>query len=421
MNYLFSTDIKNLFVFLPASVLKISDRIFFLAFLTLFLCQLPAFAQDFDAKIPEIAGIKVEMGKSVLIPKKEKVKTALAFRFNDGRIVVGNKTNTHWSYDNGNTWEPGPENKFAKAAIDLGNGEILSLGRNTKRRPDGKLTAKQLRSMDNWETMTEEEALVDIPRASFTVTGSGGRVDGFLFHHGVLALKNGDLIGSMYGNYEGDVELCAGYPAELGQRKYRTIVVFSKDKGKTWGNPVLVAYDKMLGRGIPDDHDMVGKSIPETRVSRTTVVPAVTMEGFRESDLVEAANGDLICVMRSGGRNPVPEANLFPTPLYCSRSSDNGQTWSPPAQIADRGVCPNAVTMSNGIIVCTYSRPGNWLIFSDDNGKTWKGAFQFGPGGATNYILEVAPDTIQVYYEVEQDDEDRVLATFFTVRKQNDE
>jgi hypothetical protein len=396
---------------------KTMGRIFFLTIFTLFLGQSQAFAQSFDTKIPDIPGIDVEMGKSILIPNQEKVKTALAFRFHDGRIVVGKKSNSYWSYDNGHTWEPGPENIFEKATIDMGNGEILSLGRNTKRRPDGRFDAKIIRSIDNWETVNQEKAIVDIPRASFTVTGSGGRVDGFLFHHGILGLKNGDLIASMYGNYEGDVELCAGYPAELGQRKYRTIVVFSKDKGKTWGDPVLVAYDKMLGRGIPDDHHMVGKSIPESRVSRTTVVPAVTMEGFRESDLVQAANGDLICVMRSGGRNPVPEANLFPTPLYCSRSSDNGKTWSPPAQIADRGVSPYAVTMSNGIIVCTYSRPGNWLIFSDDHGKSWKGAFQFGPGGATNYIVEAAPDTIQVFYEVEENDEDRVRATFFKVKK----
>jgi hypothetical protein len=421
MKYLFRTGIKNLFVFLLPSHLKITDRIFFLTILTLFLVQFPTFAQSFKTITPDIPGIGVEMGKSILIPSREEVKTALAFRFNDGRIVVGNKKNSHWSYDNGHTWEPGPENKFAKTAIDLGNGEILSFGRNSKRRPDGKFTVRQLHSLDNWQTVTQEEAVFDIPRASFTSTGSGGRVDGFLFHHGILALKNGDLIGSMYGNYEGDVQLCAGYPAELGQRKYRTVVVFSKDKGKTWGNPVLVAYDKMLGRGIPDDHHMVGKSIPESRVSRTTVVPAVTQEGFRESDLVQARNGDLICLMRSGGRNPVPEANLFPTPLYCSRSSDNGQTWSPPAQIADRGVCPNAITMSNGIIVCTYSRPGNWLIFSDDNGKTWKGAFQFGATGATNYIIEVAPDTIQVFHEVEENGEDRVRGTFFTVKKQTGE
>ena len=385
-------------------------------FTLLFIISAPA-AESFKIVVPDIPGIDVEIGKSVLIPNQTRVKTALAFRFNDGRIVAGNGKNTRWSYDNGKTWESGPENQFDKAAVDLGNGEILSIGRNSKRRPDGKFTLKQLRSLDNWKTVTREEAILDIPRASYTVTGSGGRVDGFLFHHGILALDNGDLIGSMYGNYEGDVQLCAGYPAELGQRKYRTVVVLSKDRGKTWGDPVLVAYDKMLGRGIPDDHDMVGKSIPESRVSTTTIVPAVTQEGFRESDLVQAPNGDLICLMRSGGRNPVPEANLFPTPLYCSRSSDNGQTWSPPTQIADRGVCPNAVTMSNGIIVCTYSRPGNWLIFSDDHGKTWKGAFQFGTGGATNYIMEVAPDTIQVYHEVGENNHETLQGTFFTVKK----
>jgi hypothetical protein len=230
-------------------------------------------------------------------------------------------------------------------------------------------------------------------------------------------LDNGDLVAAMYGNFDGDVELCDGYPAELGQRKYHTIVVFSKDKGITWGDYVHVAYDKMLGRGIPLDHDMVGKSIPESRAGRPMAVPAVTMEGFREADLTIAANGDLICIMRSGGRNPKMGVNLFPTPLYCSRSSDGGKNWSLPEQIADRGVCPNVVTMSNGILVCTYSRPGNWLIFSDDNGKTWKGAFQFGRGNATNYIEETAPDTVQVYYEFEDDGNTIVYGTFFGVSK----
>ncbi len=415
IKFLHSDNIKKLIQIFNFSWYNLKSII--LITLILGFLYFPTNAQSFEPTIPQIPGIDIKLGKTVVIPHQEKVKTALAFRFNDGRIVVGNKKNSRWSYDNGNTWEAGPEVQFDKAAIDLGNGEILSIGRNSKRQPDGKSSVRLLRSLDNWKTISEEEAVVDIPRASYTITGSGGRVDGFLFHHGILALDNGDLICSLYGNYEGDVQLCAGYPAELGQRKYHTVVVFSKDKGKTWGNPVHVAYDKMLGRGIPDDHDMVGKSIPESRVSRTTIVPAVTMEGFRESDLVQAQNGDLICLMRSGGRNPVPEANLFPTPLYCSRSSDNGQTWSPPAQIADRGVCPNAVTMSNGIIVCTYSRPGNWLIFSDDHGKTWKGALQFGEGGATNYIHEVAPDTIQVYYEVEEGGEDRVQGIFFTVKK----
>jgi hypothetical protein len=395
----------------------IIDRTKFYAITTFLLTFSTVSAQQYEVNVAKIDGIEVTIGKSVRISTPNPVKTALAFQFNDGRIVVGNGENSMWSYDKGHTWEPGPVSPGEKVAIDLGGGEILSIGRNSKRSPEGKFTLKQRRSLDNWESVKTEQAELDIPQASFTVTGSGGRVDGFLFHHGILRLENGDLIGTMYGNYYGDVQLCDGYPPELNQRKYRTVVVFSKDKGHTWGNPILVAYDKMLGRGIPDDHEMVGKSIPVSRASTTTIVPAITQEGFREADIEQAVNGDIICVMRSGGRNPVPEAMLFPTPLYCSRSSDNGQTWTPPEQIADRGVCPNLVTMRNGIMVCTYSRPGNWLIFSIDNGKTWKGAFQFGTTGSYNYILEVAPDTIQVYHEVGDNDDRELYGTFFSVKK----
>jgi hypothetical protein len=386
----------------------------FFAVIFLFIFIPSVAGQGFEIVVPDIPGIEVIAGESILIPH---VESALAFQFRDGRIVVGKGKASMWSTDAGHTWKLGPVGPGEKVAIDLGNGEILSISRNSKRRSDGKYTLRLRRSFDNWKTITTEEAELDIPRASFTTTGSGNRVDGFLFHHGILQLANGDLIGTMYGNYEGDIELCEGYPAELNQRKYRTIVVFSKDNGRTWGDPVHVAYDKMLGRGIPDDHHMVGKSIPTSRVSRTAIVPAITMEGFREADLVEAPNGDLICLMRSGGRNPVPGVNLFPTPLYCSRSIDGGKTWSPSEQIADRGICPNAVTMKNGIIVCTYSRPGNWLIFSDDNGQTWKGTFQFGRGRSTNYILETGPDTIQVYHEIENERGKSVWGTYFTVKK----
>src|SRR4030043_414790 len=145
-----------------------------------------------------------------------------------------------WSYDNGFTWQTGQEIRMDKTVIELDNGEILSIGRNSKRRPDGKLSLQLQRSTDNWKTIENEMAELDIPGSSYTVTGSGGRVDGFLFHHGIVQLPNGDLVGTMYGNYEGDTELCVGYPTELNQRKYRTVVVFSKDMGKTWGDHVLV-------------------------------------------------------------------------------------------------------------------------------------------------------------------------------------
>jgi BNR repeat-like domain len=385
-------------------------------FIKIFISLL-TFVQAGEVKIPVIPGIEVTMGETIVLPTTEKVNTAIAFKFSDGRIICGDKKNTLLSEDGGHTWKPFKEVSLEKAMINLDNGEILAIGRNSHRKENGKFKLSLFRSGDYFQTIEKEEAELDLPGASFTVTGSGNRVDGFLFHHGILQLDNGDLIGSMYGNYEGDTELCAGYPTELNQRKYHTIVVFSQDRGRTWGGPVHVAYNKMLGRGIPDNHAMIGKSIPVSMVNRTSVVPAVTQEGFRESELVKASNGDLLCIMRSGGRNPIEGVALFPTPLYCSRSEDSGKSWSPPMQIADRGVSPYAVTLKNGITVCTYSRPGNWLIFSVDNGNSWKGAFQFADGNATNYIIASGPDTVQVFYEADENGTTVLRTTFFTVKK----
>jgi hypothetical protein len=399
------------------NVLMVNANLIIIGIMIILLNIHTVSAQEYKVIIPTIKGIDVTFDESVLINNPLPVKTALAFQFQDGRIVVGNGNNSMWSYDNGRSWQNGKESKMDKAAIDLGGGEIISVSRDSKRREDGKYNLGITRSFDNWKTTVKETAELDIPNATYTVTGSGGRVDGFLFHHGLIQLKDGTLVGSMYGNFEGDTELCGGYPAELGQRKYHTIVVFSEDRGHTWGNYAHVAYDKMLGRGIPDDHKMVGKSIPLSRVSKTTIVPAITSEGFRESDIVQASNGDLVCIMRSGGRNPVPGTHLFPTPLYCSRSNDSGRTWTPPEQIADRGTCPSVVKLSNGILVCTYGRPGNWLIFSDDNGLSWKGGFQFGNTGSTNYIIETEPNTIQVYHEVEEDGTDKLRGTIFNITR----
>lgn len=371
-----------------------------------------AHGKPFETVIPDVPGIEIIPGESVPIPGPD---TALAFQFKDGRIVVGKGKQSRWSTDGGHTWKPGPAGPGEKVVIDLGEGEILAIQRNSSRRPDGWFTVKTLRSRDNWKTVHDEEALVAIPNASSTTTGGGDLIAGFVFHHGILKLPDGRLIATLYGNYEGDTELCDGYPPELGQRKYRTVVAFSADRGRTWTNHVHVAYNLMLGRGIPDDHPLAGH-LPDERVKPTAAVPAITQEGFREADIVQAANGDLLCAMRSGGRNGGATV-LFPTPLYCSRSSDAGRTWTLPAQIADRGVCPNLITLANGIIVCTYSRPGNWLIFSDDDGKSWKGAFQFGTTGAYNYLAEVAPNVIQVYHETDKASGNLVRGTFFRVNR----
>jgi len=368
------------------------------------------------ADLMTIDGITITRGPSSMIPATEGAKTALAFQFGDGRIVVGSGENCRWSDDGGKTWSPGPSSPGNKVTIDLGGGEILSISAKTQKREDGRYAVKQQRSLDNWVTHKSEVASLETPDAGKTVLGGGDVVDGYLFHHGVILLNDGRLIATVYGTNIGDTALCEGYPEELGQFKYRTMVVFSNDRGRTWGNPVLVAYDRMLGRGIPVDHPKADESSEGLTVDPLASVPAITQEGFREADLAMAPNGDLVCVLRSGGRNGGP-ATLFPTPLYCSRSSDLGKSWSLPAQIADRGVNPNLVVLDNGIIACTYGRPGSWLIFSDDNGLTWKGAFQFGSTGSYNYIAKTGPDSFMVFHEVDSDAGKVVYGSTFSVAK----
>jgi hypothetical protein len=352
-------------------------------------------AQEAPIVVPEIPGLQVAAGETVLI-QPDSVYAAV-FRFADGRIAVGgvrpakvhedatpfSRTTGLWSTDGGHTWTeklPGPNN----AALELGDGRVLALGFGTKKRPDGKYTLAQKRSLDSWQTVADEESVVDTPRSVPCGGDDGATNSGFLMDHGLIRLKNGQLMATMYGNYEGDTATCADWPARFSFRFYRTIVVFSADEGKTWGNPVTVAY-------ISD--------------------PGKVQEGLDEGGLARAANGDILCVMRSGG-----SFGKY-TPLYQSRSTNEGQTWSEPVAIADRGTWPNLCVMQSGVIVCTYSRPDNWLIFSMDDGRTWRGAFAFAPGSSYNSVVEVAPDTLLVVWSRPGGGSYETVGTFFKVKR----
>ncbi len=352
-----------------------------------------------DAVAAAISGLDVRVGDTVVIMKGASYPSA--FRFADGRIAVsgdmgfkGGKSS--WSADGGRTWKigmAGPSN----ACLELGDGEVLSLMFKTEKGPDNKLRLPQIRSKGNWKTVETEYGSVNVPESAAGIGDDGSSFDGMVFDHSLVQLKNGSLMATMYGCYKGDKVPLEGFP---GMFKTRTIVVFSSDKGKTWKDPVTVAYD-----------------------------PSVGQESFCEPDVDRMPSGDLLCVMRTGGN--------FPKwyPLYAARSSDEGRTWSKPEPVTDRGVWPNLCVMTNGVVACTYGRDGNWLVFSIDGGRTWKGAFcfykglNFGGSSSYNTVLEVSPDTLLVVYDrlVDggdpkanvwvQKDQFEIVGTFFSVKK----
>jgi hypothetical protein len=221
--------------------------------------------------------------------------------------------------------------------------------------------------------------------------GDGGETnDGFLLDHSVLRLRDGRLMATMYGNYAADRVPADDYPASMHFNKYRTIVVFSSDKGRSWGSAVTVA----------------------------TATPAM-QEGPCEAGLARTAGGEILCAMRTGG---LPGKS---TPYYVSRSSDDGRTWSKPVPALDRGVWPSLCVLQSGLVAMSTGRPGSWLVFSHDNGRTWEGAIEFGdqkhPATSSyNTLFEVAPNSLLVIHDRQSPSDGarrEIVGTFFTIER----
>ena len=131
---------------------------------------------------------------------------------------------------------------------------------------------------------------------------------------------------------DGDL-LVTAHARFAGEEKLRVIVLRSRDKGRHWEYLATVAYD-----------------------------PHLPTEGFTEPVLTQLAQGDLLVVMRTEGHQP----------LMQSRSFNGGRTWTPPQPTGVAGVAPDLHLLSNGVLACSYGRPGNNLMFSaDGTGRVW--------------------------------------------------
>ena len=170
----------------------------------------------------------------------------------------------------------------------------------------------------------------------------------------LLEMENGDLLTAF--------QTHVGVPPEE-RYNFTTFVVRSRDGGKTFEH-VWTFHPEMDGKPIGDS-------------------------GLCEPDMVVLANGDILCMMRTGSHST----------LYQSRSTDGGWTWSEPASIGWPGVKPDLRLLSNGVLACSsgrgmYGHPQvTYAMFSlDGTGEEWEYPFAFHTGPGCSYTSNMERD-----------------------------
>lgn len=372
----------------------------------------PEFEKE-KSRVSFAPGIVVVRGKTqVIAPNVESVcPTGIVFKYNNGDLHVHDRR----SGDGGKTWQktehvleastfqyPAPDGEVImfRSYEPPGYSDYHGRANSSAGRPEsmvkvvdenGVLEGRIFRSKDHGLTRTEDKARVYVPEEY--------KVRSAYMYRKIIQTKDGSLVSSMSWHDGKNRKLAA---------------MRSSDRGKTWQFVAMIAFDFS---------------------SRS-----VSSEGFNETSLLAMPDGRIVSYMRSGAsytaslgsiaETETDADTLFSykkqTPLYSSSSVDGGKTWSHADPIAPFGVWPDAVRLKNGIIAVSYGRPGNWLTFSPDEGKTWAPTVQFFndlyPPDCGNYfsIFEVAPDILLVAY-ARTDPNDRwksdIVGTYFQVKR----
>jgi hypothetical protein len=334
--------------------------------------------------LPSTRGLEVHERGTVCINPTGSY--ASMFRFASGLLQVDGRR----SMDGGRTWSDGSGPWVG--ACQLPDGEVLSLDYRTHPDAEQGWFASALTRWDSaGAPLPTLRARLHVPDFVTTIDDDGSKRDGPWCDHSIVVLRDGSLLAACSGCFASDTTPVTTYPKEFGAHKYRGFVCCSTDRGLTWEYLATVTADPSLGS-----------------------------EGCNEMDLVRAPNGDLLCLFRTGGNRDRP------SPMYQCRSRDEGRTWGKPERVADRGVWPNTCVTRDRVIVCTYGRPGNWLTFSLDSGRTWVGHFCFDDAASTSYnsVEETAPGEVLVMYDRGQVIDDSgnfaaggIAGAFFTVKR----
>ena len=181
---------------------------------------------------------------------------------------------------------------------------------------------------------------------------------GFYFNPNGVVLPNGHLMLPASGVLGSDP-------------KSRVITVVSTNKGDDWSYFSTVAESRHAPWGS---------------------------EGPCEPALMLLPSGELLCVMRTGMAQYDETGVNFSHKMLLARSKDGGVTWTH-ERMHIPGVMPKLLRMSNGLLVLAFGRPGNNLIFSADEGRSWGREVALSPADVktSGYVGVVEVDTNRLF------------------------
>jgi BNR repeat-like domain len=159
------------------------------------------------------------------------------------------------------------------------------------------------------------------------------------------------------------------YTTKRDRRYSRLVLIRSFDHGHTWKEDGIIAALQ------PGEKPW----------------PWMGSEGPNEAGLVRLSDSRLFCIFRTGNHDYMGGAWSF----------DDGKTWSPPTSTGFKGVAPHLRLMSNGLLVCTFGRPGVTIMFSPNEGKSWADITPIFKDQSTGYsdVIEVGADKLFVVYD----------------------
>lgn len=298
-----------------------------------------------------------EVGRKVIREDEEPLNFCFAQNFPDGTIWLGHSIGRHVvtergtsmiSYDNGKNWAIEKGKVWAMKDARFGMNSFLTR--------DG-----LKRSVNGW--VVTPTNICEVVVATFAADGKPTtvktRIDlpksiQFLLHRNVTRLANGKLI-------------LTGYTTLGTTLRSRAYVIESDDDGLNWH---FLSW-------LPD---VTGAD-----------------EGPNEGTTVQRKDGTVLAFVRTGCWGDGKRT----TALTRFDSADGGKTWSEPKVVADYGVDPQALYLSDGTLALLSGRPGIYLLLDPTGTGDHFERHELHKGKTSSYatVMELAPGELTLIYD----------------------